>query len=93
MKKITLVSLIACSVAACSLLNSADVGPKMVVTCQNVSNSITVTAQEAAQFVKDAQDKKITKDSPICLKNEATTKFCIELLSAPSKKCSAETVL
>ena len=90
MKKFLLVSLIAASAAACSLLGS-NVGPKMVVTCEGVPESITLTAQEATDFVKDVKDLK--KDSPVCLKNEETTKFCVNLLKASSKKCSAKAAM
>ena len=88
MKKFALISLVAVSAAACSLMGSANLGPKMVVTCQGVPGSITLTAQEATDFVKDVKDLK--KDSPICLKNQETTEFCINLLKASSKKCSAK---
>lgn len=91
MKKIALISLIAVSATACSLLNSADMGPKMIVTCQNVPGSMTLTGQEATQFVKDV--KNLKKDNPVCLKNAATTEFCVNLLKTSSKKCSAKAAL
>lgn len=91
MKNLVLVSLFAVSAAACSLVNSGNLDPKMVVTCDNVSGSMTLTAQEAMQFVKDV--KNLKKDDPICLKNKETLDFCINLLKAPSKKCSVEAVL
>lgn len=83
-------SLVAVLAAACSLMNS-NVGPKMVVTCDNVPGSITLTSQEAADFVKNVKDLK--KDSPICLKNKETTEFCVNLLKASSRKCSAKAAL
>jgi len=87
MKKLALISLVAASAVACSLVNS-NLGPKMVVTCDGVPGSITLTAQEATEFVKNVKDLK--KDSPLCLKNQETTNFCINLLKASSKKCSAK---
>lgn len=90
MKKLALVSLVAVSAAACSLMNS-NLGPKMVVTCDNVPGSITLTAQEATDFVKDV--KNLKKDSPVCLKSKETTDFCVNLLKASSKKCSAKAAL
>lgn len=89
MKKLAFVSLVAVSAAACSMVNS-NLGPKMVVTCNGVPGSITLTAQEATEFVKNVKDLK--KDSPVCLKNQETTDFCINLLKASSKKCSAKAV-
>jgi len=91
MKKFALLSLIAATAAACSLMNSADLGPKMVVTCQNVPNSITLTSQEATQFVQDV--KNLKKDNPVCLKNDKTMEFCANLLKVSSKKCSAKAAL
>ena len=90
MKKIALVSLVAVSAAACSMMDSG-LGPKMVVTCEGVPGSLTLTAQEATQFVKEVKDLK--KDSPICLKNAETTAFCLNLLAKPTKKCSADAAL
>lgn len=90
MKKLTLASLVTISVAACSLMNS-NIGPKMVVTCDNVPDSITLTAKEAKDFVKDV--KNLKKDSPICTKNKQTTDFCVNLLKSSSKKCSAKAAL
>lgn len=87
MKKIALASLVALSAAACSWVNS-DLGPKMVVTCENVPGSLTLTAQEATQFMKDV--KNLKKDHPICLKDQKTTEFCINLLTSSSKKCNAQ---
>lgn len=90
MKKLVLVSLVAVSAAACSLMNS-NLGPKMVVSCEGIPGSITLTAQEATDFVKDV--KNLKKDSPVCLKNQETTTFCVNLLKASSKKCSAKVAL
>ena len=90
MKKTCLISLVGVAVAACSFLN-ADLGPKMVVTCQGVAGSMTLTSAEATEFVKDV--KNLKKDSPICLKNEETTKFCVNLLKASTKKCTAKAAL
>ena len=92
MKKIALVSLVAVSAAACSLMNS-ELGPKMVVTCENVPGSITMTAQEATEFVKDVKNKNLKKDNPICLKNQNTMDFCIGLLKSSTKKCNAKAAL
>ena len=90
MKKICFVSFVSVAVAACSFLN-ADLGPKMVVTCQGVAGSMTLTSAEATQFVKDV--KNLKKDNPVCLKNEETTKFCVNLLKASTKKCTAKAAL
>lgn len=91
MKKTCLLVPLTLSVCACSLLNSADLGPKMIITCQNVAGSLSLDAQDATDFVKNV--KNLKADNPICLKSEANTRFCVNLLAASTKKCSAKAAL